>query len=113
MGSFEENYHQSFLRALSEEEKSRIRQLHGQLDTKFEELVTFMARELGSSKAQAHEEAEQAIQAWEQAANVIGAPLNSDLRRLLADHFEIRERIVQFRDDAMERWDGHDYAADD
>ena len=71
MGSFEDNYHQNFLRALTKEEELELKELHCQLDARFGELVAFIAHELGCSEAQAHEEAKQTTEEWDIAANEI------------------------------------------
>jgi len=109
LGSFEDNYHQNFLRALTKEEELELKELHCQLDARFGELVAFIAHELGCSEAQAHEEAKQTTEEWDIAANEIRAPVNNHLTHLLAKHFEIKERILNTRDDVMVRWDGDDY----
>jgi hypothetical protein len=65
LGSFEDDYHQNFLRALTKEEGLELKELHWQLDARFGEVVAFIAHELRCSEAQAHEEAKQAIEEWD------------------------------------------------
>jgi hypothetical protein len=109
LASFEDNYHQNFLRALTKEEELELKELHCQLDARFGEVVAFIAHSLGCSEAQAHEEAKQATHEWDIAANEIRAPVNNHLTPLLAKHFEIKERILNIRHEVMVRWDGDDY----
>lgn len=101
MGSFEDNYHQNLLRALTKEEELELelKELHCQLDARFGELVAFIAHELGCSEAQAHEEAKQTTEEWDIAANEIRAPVNNHLTHLLSEHFGIKERILNIRDE--------------
>ena len=99
LGSFEDNYHQNFLRALTKEEELELKELHCQLDARFGELVAFIAHELGCSEAQAHEEAKQTTEEWDIAANEMRAPVNNHLTHLLAEHFGIKERILNIRDE--------------
>jgi hypothetical protein len=111
LGSFEDDYHHNFLRALTKEEELELKELHWQLDARFGEVVAFIAHELRCSEAQAHEEAKQAIEEWDVACNEIQAPTKNHLAYLLAEHFEIKERILDIRRDVMVRWDGDDYRA--
>jgi len=99
LGSFEDNYHQNLLRALTKEEELELKELHCQLDARFGELVAFIAHELGCSEAQAHEEAKQTTEEWDIAANEMRAPVNNHLTHLLAEHFGIKERILNIRDE--------------
>jgi hypothetical protein len=91
------------------EEELELKELHCQLDARFGEVVALIAQELGCSEGKAHEEAKQATEEWDIAANEIRAPGNNHLTHLLAKHFEIKERILNIRDDVMVRWDGDDY----
>ena len=99
LGSFEDNYHQNLLRALTKEEELELKELHCQLDARFGELVAFIAHELGCSEAQAHEEAKQTTEEWDIAANEMRAPVNNHLTHLLSEHFGIKERILNIRDE--------------
>jgi hypothetical protein len=47
MGSYEENYDEATLSSFTEEERIQLRELHRQLDAKFDEIVSFIGAKLG------------------------------------------------------------------
>jgi hypothetical protein len=47
MGSFEENYNEATLSSFTEEERIQLRELHRQLDAKFDEIASFIGAKLG------------------------------------------------------------------
>ena len=60
------------LSMLTEEERDQLRELYHQLDSKFDEIVSFLKRTLGCSEADAYEEAEQAIDRWNEDVETFG-----------------------------------------
>jgi hypothetical protein len=71
MGSYEENYDEATLSSFTEEERVQLRELHRQLDAKFDEIVSFIGAKLGyEPKAQ--------------------------LQRLLHEHHSIGEQITGY-----------------
>jgi hypothetical protein len=111
MGSFEENYDEDALRMFTEEERAQLRELHQQLDNKFDEIASFLARQLGfaDSDPRAREEAEEAISRWEEDTEMEINPISptGTLQRLLSEHHSIGEQIMDIRDEAIEREDGN------
>jgi len=118
MGSFEANYDEEALRSFTEEERAQLRHLHQQLDDKFGEIASFLARQLGfaDTDPRAREKAEEIIDRWEEeehsrAVDGIAhddAPVIEDnptnaLQRLLSDHHSLSESIMDIRDEAIER----------
>jgi acyl-CoA reductase-like NAD-dependent aldehyde dehydrogenase len=72
MGSFEENYSKAALRMFTDQEQATLRRLHQLLDEKFDEIASFLAKQLGL--ANADEEAEEAIERWEKDAEMADTP---------------------------------------
>jgi len=72
MGSFEKNYGDEGLRMFTEKERAQLRALHQRLDEKVDEIAYLMAKQLGYDKAdpRAREEADQAIDRWEEDAEM-------------------------------------------
>jgi hypothetical protein len=109
MGSFAEKYDEDALRAFTPEERAQLQALHQQLDDKFNELACFLAKQLGfaDTDPQTREEAEQAIERWEEDAEmkrgVTPPKPTGELQRLLSEHHEIGEWIMNIRDEAFER----------
>ena len=68
MGSFEENYSEDVLRTFTEEERE-LRKLRGQLDDKFDEIVSYWRNSSAIARQTAVlEEAENVIDRWEEDA---------------------------------------------
>jgi hypothetical protein len=112
MGSFQENYSEGVLRTFTDQEQVRLRRLHQLLDEKFNEIASFLAKQLGL--ANADDEAEEAIERWEEDAEmreVTPTPAGT-LQRLLSEHHSISEEIMDIRDKAIER-DPDDTSPDD
>jgi hypothetical protein len=105
MGSFEENYSKAALRMFTDQEQATLRRLHQLLDEKFDEIESFLAKQLGL--ANADDEAEEAIERWEEDAQMADTPPTPTgaLQRLLSEHHEISEQILDIRDRAI----GRDY----
>jgi hypothetical protein len=72
MGSFEENYSKAALRMFTDQEQATLRRLHQLLDDKFNEIASFLAKQLGL--ANADKEAEEAIERWEEDAEMADTP---------------------------------------
>jgi hypothetical protein len=77
-----------------------------QTDNKFNEIVELLARELSHAKndPRVHDEAESAIQRWAEDAQMAEHPIETkgELQRLLKEHHQIAEEIMDVRDWAME-----------
>jgi hypothetical protein len=103
MRSFEENYSEDALRKFTDEEQLQLRRLHQLLDDKFDEIASFLAKQRGL--ANADEEAENAIERWEEDAEMADIPPTPTgmLQRLLSEHHSISEKIMDIRDKAIER----------
>jgi hypothetical protein len=122
MGSFEENYSKAALRMFTDQEQATLRRLHQLLDEKFDEIASFLAKQLGL--ANADKEAEEAIERWEKDAVVdeilrLSAEMadtsptpTGALQRLLSEHHSISEEIMGIRDKAIER-DHGDHSPED
>jgi hypothetical protein len=105
MGSFEETYDDDELRSFKPTQLKKLQELHVQLDSKFNEIVELLARELNHAKndPRVHDEAESAIQRWAEDAQMAKHPIETkgELQRLLKEHHQIAEEIMDVRD-----WDG-------
>ena len=77
MGSFEETYDDDELRSFKPTQLKKLQELHVQLDSKFNEIVELLARELGHAKnnPRVHDEAESAIQRWAEDAQMAEHPM--------------------------------------
>lgn len=110
MGSFEENYGSDSLRVFTTEERVRLQALHQQLDAKFDEIASFLVKELGYGKvdSRCREEASEAIERWEEDAEMADNPVKptEPVQLLLSEHHSIAEEIMDIRDDAIERGEG-------
>ena len=106
MGSFEENYSEDVLRTFTKEERAQLRNLHQQLDDKFDEIVSLLAEQLGYSTTdpRCYEEAENVIDRWEEDAEIAADPIEptNALQGLLRQHHDIA-RILGIRDLAFQR----------
>ena len=93
MGSFEENYSEDVLRTFTKEERAQLRNLHQQLDDKFDEIVSLLAEQLGYSTTdpRCYEEAENVIDRWEEDAEIAADPIEptNALQGLLRQHHDI------------------------
>jgi hypothetical protein len=78
--------------------------LHKQLDEKFDELARLITAQRGDS-VDARAEAEEAIEQWEEDAEMADFRIQqtSDLQRLLTEHHEIGEKILDIGDEAVSR----------
>jgi len=63
-GPLEQYYDQKMLGMFTEDERSQLREFYCQLGNKFDEIVSFLKERLGCSETDAIEEAEQAIDRW-------------------------------------------------
>ena len=94
------------LRSFRPTQLKKLQELHVQLDNKFNEIVELLARELNHAKndPRVHDEAESAIQRWAEDAQMAENPIESkgELQRLLKEHHQIAEEIMDVRDWAME-----------
>jgi hypothetical protein len=92
---------------LTEEECDQLRERYHQLDVKFDEIVSFLKRTLGCSEADAYEEAEQAIDRWNEDVETFGpgwsSSLSDTIHILLRDHYYIGEAILDIEDQALGR----------
>ena len=106
MGSFEKTYDDDELRSFKPTQLKKLQELHTQLDNKFNEIVELLARELSHAKndPRVHDEAESAIQRWAEDAQMAEHPIETkgELQRLLKEHHQIAEEIMDVRDWAME-----------
>jgi hypothetical protein len=114
MGSFEANYDKETLRGFTAEERTRLQKLHEQLDASFDAIASFLAQEHGYGEAdpRGREEAREAIERWESEAEMdldrpyldrpVIKPVGT-LQRLLSEHHEISENILEFRDEPIDR----------
>jgi hypothetical protein len=103
MGSFEETYDDDELRSFKPTQLKKLQELHVQLDNKFNEIVELLARELSHAKndPRVHDEAESAIQRWAEDGGT-SIETEGELQRLLKEHHQIAEEIMDVRDWAME-----------
>jgi hypothetical protein len=115
MGSFEANYTEEELRKFTDQERALLRDLHDGLDAKFDEIARFLAIQLGYNAAdpRGREEAQDAIDRWEEDVEIRKAAAEirkaaafeptSPLQRLLREHYDISELIMNIHDDAIQR----------
>jgi hypothetical protein len=111
MGSFEANYTEEELRKFTDQERALLRDLHDGLDAKFDEIARFLAIQLGYNAAdpRGREEAQDAIDRWEEDVEIRKAGAlepTSPLQRLLREHYDISDMIMDIHDDAIQR--GHE-----
>jgi hypothetical protein len=106
MGSFEKTYDDDELRSFKPTQLKKLQEVIVQLYNKFKVIVELLARELGHAKndPRVHDEAESAIQRWAEDAQRAEHPIETkgELQRLLKEHHQIAEEIIDVRDWAME-----------
>ena len=114
MGSFDQ-YDDATLAGLTPHERKTLQALHHQLDEKYDEIATFIEKELRCSQEHAYAEADEAIDRWEEDVEMSDSPIkpNSLLQHLLSAHHEIAEQIMDIRDGAIERDLHEDPTAED
>jgi hypothetical protein len=93
--------------SFTKEERVQVQALHQRLDDKFDEIALFLAKALGYNEAnpRCREEAEEAIDRWEEDVEMADNPIEptDQLQLLLRDYHEISEQIMDIRDDAIAR----------
>ena len=106
-GPLEQYYDQKMLGMFTEDERSQLRESYCQLGNKFDEIVSFLKEKLGCSEIDAIEEAEQAINRWNEDVETFGTGRASSpptpIQILLQDHYAIKEIILNIEDQAMGR----------
>ncbi len=114
MGSFEATYPDAVVRhmKLTEEELTELRELHKQLDNKFDEIATFMAKELALHKTDplVREAAENAIEEWEDMEEEKGVEAvepRTPFEQLLSEHLDLGSEIMSIRDEVIARSSDH------
>lgn len=115
MGSFEMNYPDAVVRdmKLTEEELTKLRDLHKQLDKKFDEITTLVAKEFALDKTDPHvrEAAEDAIEEWDDIAEeneeVEEVEPRTPFEQLLSEHLDLGNKIMNIRDEVIARSSDH------
>ena len=106
-GPLEQYYDQKMLGMFTEDDRSQLREFYCQLGNKFDEIVSFLKERLGCSETDAIEEAEQAIDRWNEDVETFGTGRASSpptpIQILLQDHYAIKEIILNIEDQAMGR----------
>ena len=91
---------------LTPAERDQVRGLWKEREAKFDEIVSLISNELGCDKAEAEEEAEQAVVRWwedvEWGFFKVKEP-RSVLQRLLREHYLIGEKMCDLRHEAFKR----------